>query len=237
MVVNNTRALVVLRDIEEGEQTESWDTDHGAHEKKSEKADWSSQKKPKVSSNPKQRTPYYFTIGSIEGLERKLEDTQRELGLGTHEFVPVQYINEINWLNEVVKLLPSLLFWGGFLFILMRGMGGGASGLGGRPGGGGISNMFNIGKANPATNKGQKVKVTFADVAGCDEAKAEIMEFVQFLKDPSKFTKLGAKIPKGALLVGKTYVLVSGGDAFAKVILSRYSYFYRSSWYRKDTPS
>lgn len=62
--------------------------------------------------------------------------------------------------------------------------------------------MFKIGKANPATLKDSKTKITFADVAGCDEAKKEIMEFVSFLKDPSKFTKLGAKIPKGALLVG-----------------------------------
>jgi AFG3 family protein len=63
--------------------------------------------------------------------------------------------------------------------------------------------MFSIGKAKPSMFKdGSSSKTTFKDVAGCDEAKAEIMEFVQFLKDPSKFTALGAKIPTGALLVG-----------------------------------
>lgn len=61
--------------------------------------------------------------------------------------------------------------------------------------------IFNIGKANPAT-KASTSSVTFADVAGCNEAKAEIMEFVSFLKNPERFARLGAKIPKGALLVG-----------------------------------
>jgi len=63
--------------------------------------------------------------------------------------------------------------------------------------------MFGMGKAKPNIfNAETSVKVSFKDVAGCDEAKEEIMEFVQFLKDPSKFTALGAKIPSGALLVG-----------------------------------
>lgn len=70
-------------------------------------------------------------------------------------------------------------------------------------GGGGMRNIFRIGKS-PATiiKKGEQVGVTFKDVAGCDEAKTEIMEFVDFLKDPTKFTNVGAKIPKGALLCG-----------------------------------
>ena len=64
-----------------------------------------------------------------------------------------------------------------------------------------LGGIFNIGKANPAT-KASTSSVTFADVAGCQEAKAEIMEFVSFLKNPERFARLGAKIPKGALLVG-----------------------------------
>merc|ERR1719267_235767 len=76
----------------------------------------------------------------------------------------------------------------------------GAGGAGG--GGGGFGNVFKIGRSNAKKITKEDVNVTFKDVAGCDEAKKEIMEFVEFLKDASKFTKLGAKIPKGALLCG-----------------------------------
>ena len=94
---------------------------------------------------------------------------------------------------------------------LMRKMGGGAGG-GGGPGG-----IFNIGKSKATLfDKGTKVSITFADVAGLDEAKVEVMEIVDFLKNPKKYTNLGGKIPKGALLVGppgtgKTLLGKSGG--------------------------
>src|ERR1700740_171644 len=79
----------------------------------------------------------------------------------------------------------------------MRKMGGGAGG-GGGPGG-----IFNIGKSKATLfDKGTKVNITFADVAGLDEAKVEVMEIVDFLKNPKKYTTLGGKIPKGALLIG-----------------------------------
>ena len=95
----------------------------------------------------------------------------------------------------------SIIFNWGFLFlilivfwILMRRMTG-AAGPGGQ--------LFNIGKSKAALFDAEnKVKITFADVAGLDEAKEEVKEIVDFLKDPSKYTKLGGKIPKGALLVG-----------------------------------
>jgi cell division protease FtsH len=104
---------------------------------------------------------------------------------------------EKDWLLPIVNtLLPVLLFIA--LFVLfMRKMGGGASG-GGGPGG-----IFNIGKSRATLfDKGTKVNITFADVAGLDEAKVEVMEIVDFLKNPKKYTSLGGKIPKGALLVG-----------------------------------
>lgn len=92
-------------------------------------------------------------------------------------------------------LLPILLI--AFLFILMMRKVGGPGGAGG-PGG-----IFNIGKSKATLfEKGTKVNITFADVAGLDEAKVEVMEIVDFLKNPKKYTALGGKIPKGALLVG-----------------------------------
>ena len=72
-------------------------------------------------------------------------------------------------------------------------MGGGGSGPGG---------IFGIGRSNAKKIKPSDVKVNFGDVAGCQQAKVEVMEFVDFLKNPLRFTKLGAKIPKGALLCG-----------------------------------
>lgn len=92
-------------------------------------------------------------------------------------------------------LLPILLI--GFLFVMMmRKMGG--PGSGGGPGG-----IFSIGKSKATLfDKGTRVNITFSDVAGLDEAKVEVMEIVDFLKNPKKYTALGGKIPKGALLVG-----------------------------------
>ncbi|TAL51432.1 MAG: ATP-dependent zinc metalloprotease FtsH, partial [Chitinophagaceae bacterium] len=93
-------------------------------------------------------------------------------------------------------LLPILLFIALWI-LLMRKMSGGA-GSGGGPGG-----IFNIGKSKATLfDKGAKVNITFADVAGLDEAKVEVMEIVDFLKNPKKYTNLGGKIPKGALLIG-----------------------------------
>jgi AFG3 family protein len=140
---------------------------------------------------------YHFHIGSIESFEEKLSKSQSHIH--PREWIPVQYVNEVNLLVEFVKATPMLAM-AAILFYYSRGMMGGAGAGGG--GAGGPGGIFQIGKSNAKKINPESVKVNFDDVAGCQQAKMEIMEFVDFLKDSSRFTKLGAKIPKGALLCG-----------------------------------
>jgi AFG3 family protein len=106
-----------------------------------------------------------------------------------------RYRSEQNWLGPILTyLVPLLLFVVLWLFILRR-VGGGPGGPGGQ--------IFNIGKSKATLfDNNTKVNITFADVAGLDEAKEEVVEIVDFLKNPKKYTVLGGKIPKGVLLVG-----------------------------------
>lgn len=140
----------------------------------------------------------FFNIGSVDNFDRKLDDIQKELDIDPRQHVPVVYAQEISMVNELMKLAPTLLLIGFFL-AMSRGA---ISQMGGM-GGGGAGGMFNVGKAKPTIiSKTGKVSVTFKDVAGCDEAKVEIMEFVDFLKNPKKYERLGAEVPRGALLFG-----------------------------------
>jgi AFG3 family protein len=137
----------------------------------------------------------FFKISAAEDFQKDMREYYDKNP--TVKQVDYEVDQEKDWLLPILNtLLPVLLFIA--LFVLfMRKMGGGAGG-GGGPGG-----IFNIGKSKATLfDKGTKVNITFADVAGLDEAKVEVMEIVDFLKNPKKYTALGGKIPKGALLVG-----------------------------------
>ncbi|GAA0138600.1 metalloprotease [Lithospermum erythrorhizon] len=143
---------------------------------------------------------FYFNIGSIESFEEKLEEAQEALGIDQHDYIPVTYASQVSWFQELLRFGPTLLLLGSLFYMGRRAQGG--FGVGGNGGKGGRG-IFNIGKAHiTKVDKNAKNKIFFKDVAGCDEAKQEIMEFVHFLKNPKKYEELGAKIPKGALLVG-----------------------------------
>ena len=133
-----------------------------------------------------------FTIGSVDSFREDLKAAEEKSG----QTVPVIYENKANdWTSILINLLPWVVIIGAWFFI-MRSMSRGA----GAGGGGGI---MNVGKAKAQVfDKDNSKRVTFKDVAGLEEAKVEIMEIVDFLKKADKYKELGAKIPKGALLVG-----------------------------------
>lgn len=138
---------------------------------------------------------FYFTIGSVDSFERQLQEAQKEKPseqriYPIYEDRPDYFSGILTW---VVPFLIILALWF-FIFRLLRG--------GSNTGSGGAS-IFNIGKSKAQLfNKENYVHVDFSDVAGLEEAKIEVREIVDFLKNPSKYTELGGKIPKGVLLVG-----------------------------------
>lgn len=138
---------------------------------------------------------FYFTIGSVDTFERQLQDAQKDTPsenriYPTYEDRPDYFSGILTW------IIPFLIILGLWFFIFrMLSRGGGS--------GGGGANIFNFGKSKAQLfNKENYVHVDFSDVAGLEEAKIEVREVVDFLKNPAKYTELGGKIPKGVLLVG-----------------------------------
>jgi cell division protease FtsH len=145
----------------------------------------------KKNENPQ----FYFTIAKDETFSKQLDDYYTKETSIPNKILPI-YSEEGEIFGQIINsLLPIILI--GLLFVLMMRK------VGGPGGGGGPGGIFNIGKSKATLfDKGTRVNITFADVAGLDEAKVEVMEIVDFLKNPKKYTALGGKIPKGALLIG-----------------------------------
>ncbi|AYN03490.1 MULTISPECIES: ATP-dependent zinc metalloprotease FtsH [unclassified Flavobacterium] len=142
-----------------------------------------------IFDRPNKGPHYTLEIGNDQIFQTKLEKAVTEGKLKDYDFV-----QKNNWTDILVGLLPIIILVGVWIFI-MRKMSGGAGGGGGQ--------IFNIGKSKAKLfDEKTDIKTTFKDVAGLEGAKEEIQEIVEFLKNPEKYTNLGGKIPKGALLVG-----------------------------------
>ncbi|WP_372918169.1 ATP-dependent zinc metalloprotease FtsH [Salegentibacter sp.] len=138
-------------------------------------------------------TPAYtFEFGDLQNFENTISEIKREENLDT----VVTYDTQSNVMGEIlITLLPFVLIIGIWIFIMRRMSSGGGGGAGGQ--------IFNIGKSKAKLfDQNTDVKTSFKDVAGLEGAKEEVQEIVDFLKHPDKYTSLGGKIPKGALLVG-----------------------------------
>ena len=172
LVINNREAFIQLKEAHLSEYPDAQKTNFGADR-------------------------HHFTreIGSVELFEKEVKDWQESAGIAEEKRVGIRYDTRENYLYPILGwLLPLVIIVAIWLFIMRR-VGGG----GGGPG----AQIFNIGKSKATLfDQNTKVTVTFADVAGLDEAKEEVIEVVDFLKNPKKYTALGGKIPKGVLLVG-----------------------------------
>ena len=143
------------------------------------------------------RGPHYFLkIGTSQEFRDRLDEAQENFNFTKNEWAKIFYNNEQSIWDSFWAWMPFIFLIFIWIFFMRRMSGGGA---GGGPG----SQIFNIGKSQAQLfDKESEVKTTFNDVAGLEGAKEEVQEIVNFLKNPEKYTKLGGKIPRGALLVG-----------------------------------
>jgi cell division protease FtsH len=137
---------------------------------------------------------YTFSIGSSDSFDKELEEAEKNVPL--NDKIPVSYIRRGNWFVSIISwVLPIALLFLGWNYMMRRMGGGGMQGSDG-------ASIFSFGKSTAKLIEKNKSNVTFDDVAGLEEAQIEVHEIVDFLKNPETFTKLGAKIPKGVMLVG-----------------------------------
>ncbi len=146
--------------------------------------------KPPIAQQRNPGPHFQFRIGSVDSFERKMEEAQKNFT--QEQKVTVSYSKNQNWLNMILPwLFPLLLAF--FAFRLLRAP---ATGTGG-------TSIFNFGRSTATLlEKENASTMSFEDVAGLEEAKQEVREIVDFLKDPTLYTRLGAKIPKGVIIVG-----------------------------------
>ncbi len=138
---------------------------------------------------------YTYNIGDIASFQPFLLEEQKAAGYEEKDIIYPESETRHNYIGEILGwTLPFLLLIVLWMFIMKRMSGGSAGGAGG---------IFSVGKSRAQIfDKESNVKINFSDVAGLEEAKTEVMEIVDFLKNPKKYTQLGGKIPKGALLIG-----------------------------------
>ncbi|MEM6376815.1 MAG: ATP-dependent zinc metalloprotease FtsH [Bacteroidota bacterium] len=172
LVINEKQAFIQIKENKIGDYEDAQKTNFGAD-----------------------RHHYVREIGSVELFEKEVKKWQEDADIPEEDRVYISYDTKENYLYPILGwLLPLVIIIAVWLFIMRR-VSGGAGGPG--------AQIFNIGKSKATLfDQNAKVTVTFADVAGLDEAKEEVMEVVDFLKNPKKYTALGGKIPKGVLLVG-----------------------------------
>jgi AFG3 family protein len=144
---------------------------------------------------------HYFNIGSVDTFERSLAAAQRHLGYEPDQQITVLYKNEFDLKRELPSLISAAipLIIGYIIYRNLKGGFGAGAKAGGR---GGMGGIFSAGQSTARLINREDIKTAFKDVAGCEESKIEIMEFVNFLKNPEQYKALGAKIPKGAILTG-----------------------------------
>ena len=145
-----------------------------------------------IKNNTDKKPHFVFNYGGdSEYLNNKIDLIITE---GSLDNISVGYRQENQMFGEVLSWILPLVFFVGIWFLIMKKMGGGAGGGGGQ--------IFNIGKSKAKIINKDDISITFKDVAGLEGAKEEITEIVDFLKHPNKYTKLGGKIPRGAMLIG-----------------------------------